>query len=527
MKTIHKDILLASLIAIAAGGLNAQTLPSAPRLVVSLTIDQLRTDYMEYFAPLYGERGFKRLLREGKVYTYAEMPFAAPDRASAIATLQTGAVPSQHGIVAENWMDTKTLRPINCVDDAAFMGNYTDESSSANSLLVTNVADELRIATRNRALVYSIAPFRDAAILSAGHAANGAFWINEVTGKWCSTTYYADFPWWLSQYNDRHSVDNRIKELVWTPSYPVESYRYLPEWRETAFRYKFDAERENKYRRLITSPYANDEVNQLVETLFSKSTIGQDPIPDLLALTYYAGNYNHLSATDGAMELQDTYVRLDQSIAQLIELIDQKIGLGNVLVCISSTGYSDAETPDAALYRTPGGEFHIERCATLLNMYLMATYGEGQYVEGYYNNQIYLNEKLIENKQLDLNDIESKAEAFLVQFSGVDRVYAGHRMLLGTWSPQLEKLSNGYHRKRSGNLTLTLLPGWVNASQHSKVQQRISRNAYLPSPLILMGSSIQAQRITTPVSAQRIAPTLSRAMRIRAPNASQLPPLDL
>ena len=160
-------------------------------------------------------------------------------------------------------------------------------------------------------------------------------------------------------------------------------------------------------------------------------------------------------------------------------------------------------------------------------MYLMATYGEGQYVEGYYNNQIYLNEKLIENKQLDLNDIESKAEAFLVQFSGVDRVYAGHRMLLGTWSPQLEKLSNGYHRKRSGNLTLTLLPGWVNASQHSKVQQRISRNAYLPSPLILMGSSIQAQRITTPVSAQRIAPTLSRAMRIRAPNASQLPPLDL
>lgn len=525
MRTIRKDIL-ASIIAIAAGGLNAQTLPSTPRLVVTLTIDQLRTDYMEYFSPLYGERGFKRLLREGKVYTYAEMPFAAPDRASAMATIQTGAVPTQHGIIAENWIDTKTLRPVNCVDDAAFMGNYTDESSSANNLLVTTIADELRIATRNKALVYSIAPFRDAAILSAGHTANGAFWINEATGKWCSSTYYNDFPWWLSQYNDRHAVDLRIKDLVWTPSYPVESYRYLPEWRDNAFRYKFDSERDNKFRRLITSPYANDEVNLLVETLLSKSTIGQDDTPDLLALTFYAGNYNRLSASEGAMEMQDTYVRLDQSIAQLIDLIDKKIGLSNALICIASTGYSDAETPDAAIYRTPGGEFHIERCATLLNMYLMATYGEGQYVEAYYNNQIYLNEKLIENKQLDLSEIESKSEAFLVQFSGVDRVYAGHRMLLGTWSPQQEKLSNSYHRKRSGNLTLTLLSGWVNASQNSKVQQRITRNAYLPTPLILVGSSIKAQRITEPVSAQRIAPTLSRAMRIRAPNASQLPPLD-
>lgn len=527
MRTIRKDIL-ASIIAIAAGGLNAQTIPSTPRLVVALTIDQLRTDYMEYFAPLYGERGFKRLLREGKVYAYTEMPFATPDRASAIATLHTGSVPSQHGIIAENWLDIKTLRPVNCVDDAAFMGNYTNESSSANSLMVTTVADELRISTRNRAIVYSIAPFRDASILAAGHASNGAFWINEKTGKWCSTTYYTDFPWWLSQYNDHHSVDLRIKDIVWTPSYPVENYRYLPEWRDTPFRYKFDAERENKFRRLITSPYANDEVNLLVETLLTKSTIGQDDTPDLLALTYYAGNYNHLSASDGAMEMQDTYVRLDQSIAQLIDLIDHKIGLNNTLICITSTGYTDAETPDAALYRTPSGEFHIERCATLLNMYLMATYGEGQYVEAYYNNQIYLNEKLIEDKQLDINNIEEKSEAFLVQFSGVDRVYAGHRMLIGTWSPQQEKLSNGYHRKRSGNLTITLLPGWVNASQNgTNGLQRITRNAYLPAPFILMGNGIKAQRITLPISAQRIAPTLSHAMRIRAPNASQQPPIDL
>lgn len=517
---MKKEILLTSLLALTLCNLQAQTLPAAPKLVVALTIDQLRTDYMENFAPLYGERGFKRLLREGRVYMQTDYPFARPDRASAIATLVTGCTPATHGIVAENWLDRSTLRPVNCVDDPAFMGNYTDESSSASQLLASTVADELRIATRGKALVYSIAPFRDAAILNAGHSANGAFWINEKNGKWCGTTYYNEFPWWLSQYNDRHSVDFRIKDLVWTPAFPVESYRYLPEWRDMAFRYKFDSERNNKYRRLITSPFANDEVNLLVETLMAKSTLGQDQTTDLLALTYYAGNYNHQSCAEGAMEIQDTYVRLDRCLAQLLDLIDRKVGLANCLVCIASTGYADGESPDASLYRIPTGEFHLERCATLLNMYLMATYGEGQYVEAYYNNQIYLNDKLIEKKQLNLKEIEQRSEEFLVQFSGVDNAYAGHRLLLGPWSPRLERIGNAFHRKRSGNVTLSLLPGWVNAAQ-GQGSQRANRTAHIPAPFILMGCGIKPQTLSTPVAADCIAPTLTRIIRIRAPNASR------
>ena len=106
------------------------------------------------------------------------------------------------------------------------------------------------------------------------------------------------------------------------------------------------------------------------------------------------------------MEMQDTYVRLDRSIAALLDLIDRKVGLHNVVFCITSTGYADPEAPDLGLYRIPGGEFYLNRCATLLNMYLMATYGEGQYVETYHNQQIYLNHKLIENKQLNLAEIQ-------------------------------------------------------------------------------------------------------------------------
>lgn len=520
-----KKGLITSILALTFGGLQAQPLPTTPKLVVALTIDQLRTDYMEAFSSLYGEKGFKRLMREGKVFRQAEFPFCGTDRASAIAAIYTGSTPSVNGVIAENWLDAGTLRPVNCVDDSDFMGNYTDESTSPSRLLTSTLADELKIATRNKGLVYAIAPFRDAAIFGAGHAGNGAFWLNENTGKWCSTTYYGEFPWWLSQYNERKSPDFRMKDKVWTPSHPITSYTFLPEWRTEPFKYKLDSERINKFRRLITSPFINEEVNLLTEELLNKSTMGQDETPDLLSLTYYAGNYNHRSVQECAMEMQDTYVRLDRSIASLLDLIERKIGLHNVLFCITSTGYADAETADAGIYRVPGGEFYLNRCATLLNMYLMATYGEGQYVEAYYNQQIYLNHKLIENKQLSLTEIQEKAAEFLVQFSGVNEVYSSQRLLLGPWSPQIERMRNGFHRKRSGDLLIDVLPGWT-IMQENSTDNRVVRTAAIPAPLILLGTGIKAETVRIPVSVSRIAPTLASVMRIRAPNASTATPLD-
>ena len=520
-----KKGLITSILALTFSGLQAQPLPSSPKLVVTLTIDQLRTDYMEAFSSLYGEKGFKRLMREGKVFRQAEFPFCGTDRASAIATLYTGTTPSMNGIIAEYWLDSKTLRPKNCVDDPAFMGNYTDENSAPSQLLTSTITDELKIATRNAALVYAVAPFRDAAILSAGHAGNGAFWLNNKTGKWCGSTYYGEFPWWGSQFNDQQSPDFRIKEMEWNPLHPITSYTFLPEWRTSPFKYKFEIEKENKFRRLIASPLVNDEINRLTEEILDKSTIGKDDITDLLALTYYAGNYNHRSTQECAMEMHDTYARLDRSIANLLDILERKVGLQNILFCITSTGYVDPEGADVGIYRIPGGEFHLNRCATLLNMYLMATYGEGQYVEGFYNQQIYLNHKLIENKQLNLAELQEKAAEFLVQFSGVDKVHSAYRLLLGPWSPQIERIRNGFHRKRSGDLLIEILPGWT-IMQENSTDNRVVRAADIPAPFILFGRGIKAETIRIPVSADRIAPTLTNFMRIRAPNACTASVLD-
>lgn len=145
----------------------AQVSQAVPRLVVGIAIDQLRTDYLETFAPLYGEDGLKRLMREGVVYTSAQYASAGVDRASAVASLYTGTVPYSHGIVGEDWMDRQTLRPVHCVDDFKQRGVNTQETTSPQHLLVSTLGDELKVATDGRALVYSVAPSREAAVLSA------------------------------------------------------------------------------------------------------------------------------------------------------------------------------------------------------------------------------------------------------------------------------------------------------------------------------------------------------------------------
>ena len=522
-----KRSLLTSLLAVVAvTGLQAQAVPEVPKLVVGLVVDQLRMDYVEAFSAMYGERGFKRLWKEGRVYRNAEYDFAGVDKASSVASIYTGANPNVNGIVANAWMDRSTLRVINCVDDTGFMGHYTSESTSSARLKVSNLSDELMIATQGEAEVYSIAPTREMAVLSAGHASKGAFWINDETGKWSGTTYYDIFPKWVSSYNDRQGLDFRIGDMVWGPYLPVTSYKYLTtETKQVTFKHKFDDERRNKYRMFKTSPYANAEVNRLVNSCLNGTSIGKDAAPDFLCLSYYAGNYDRKPATELPMELQDTYIRLDASLAELLDIIDRKVGLGNTLFFLTSTGHSDVEPLDPQSYRIPTGEFHIKRCSALLNLYLAAIYGEGQYVEAYHEQEIYLNHKLIEKKHLNFSEVLARSSEFLVQFSGVKDVFSSQRLMLGSWTPQLDLVKNHYHPACSGDLWIDVLPGWSIARDHS-LDTKVVRHAYASVPLVFMGWNVTPAIIDTPVKVGHIAPTLAHFMRIRAPNASSLPPLS-
>ena len=520
-----KGRILTSFIAmIALSGIQAQEVPAVPKLVIGLTIDQFRMDYMEAFSSLYGERGFKRLWHEGRIYRHAEYDFIDVDQSSAVASIYTGTTPYVNGVVGDTWLDRNTLRVINGVDDTAFMGVYTSESTSPARLKVSNLSDETVIATQGIGEVYSIAPTREMAVWAAGHASKGAFWINDETGKWSGSTYYGSFPSWVASYNDRQGLDFRIDGMAWEAYLPINAYRYLPTDSRLPFKHKFTDERKNKYRKFKTSPYVNSEVNRLVNNCLNNTPIGRDYIPDLLSIAYYAGNYDHKSSMAYPLEMQDVYVRLDNAIAELLDIIDRKVGLKNTLLFITSTGYTDPDPIDSQQYRIPTGDFHIQRCSALLNLYLAAIYGEGIYVEAYNGQEIYLNHKLIEQKELKLPEILACASEFLVQFSGVKDVYSSHRLQLGAWTPEIGKIKNRYNASCSGDLWIEVLPGWSIIREHS-LDTEVVRNVYSSAPLIFMGWDVKPEIIHAPIKMGNLAPTLAHFMRIRAPNAASLAPI--
>lgn len=435
----------------------AQVIVQAPRLVVSITIDQLRTDYLETYAPLYSNDGLKRLLTDGKVFINGAYNFTPVDRASAIASLHTGTVPYYNGITAEEWLDKQTLRPQNCVRDQKI-------GYSPQFLGTSTISDELKMATNGVAKVFSFAPTADAAILSAGHAADGAAWVSN--GKWATTTYYRPINQWLSGYT----------------------------------------------RLFLPGTDVNKAVTDAALKCLEQAGVGNDDKTDLLSLTYEAGRQ------------MESYVELDRQMALLLNGIERQIARDRVLFVITGTSSrEEEEESNQEHYRIPTGTFYINRTANLLNMYLGAIFGSAKYVEFCHKNHIYFNHQLLRQKNIHLGEICSRSQEFLLQLSGVRNVYTANQLLTSD-SYLLESIRNGFNVEKCGDLIIDIAPGWKLINEDT-LEKSISRSAHVPFPIIIYGAGTKAERIQTPVTVDRIAPAVARAIRIRAPNACSSEPL--
>ncbi len=521
-----KERLITSLIAaIVMAGLKAEVPVGIPKLIVGVTIDQLRNEYIEAFASLYGTKGFKRLQKEARIYLSTEYPYIPTDIASSISTIYTGTVPSVHGIIGSQWLDRKTLRPIKSTDDRSFIGYFTSESTSPQNLLASSVTDELKQATSGKGLVYSISPSREVAVFSAGHIADGAFWLNDETGKWSGSTYYGAFPYWLSKYNDTQALDLRIKGRTWYPSLPTTDYQHLPlPSSQSDFQYTFSDYKSEQYKRFKETPLVNDEVNRLFEYLLEHTEVGKDNVPDMITLSYYAGTLSGKESASTTLEIQDAYVRVDKSLGELIDLIDKKVGLQNTLFLLTGTPSKHVFEAPRTNHKIPAGEFHMQRCVALLNMYLVATHGEGEYIEASYRNELFLNRPLIEKKGLTFNKLQEEISHFILSMSGVQAVYSSTDLRRGAWFPHIENARNNFHPQRSGDIQIALQPGWSLFNEYDQY----TYTAYygtLSVPVFFFGNGVKPSVVYTPVSITTIAPTLAGILRIRSPNAAITSPL--
>lgn len=479
-----------------------------PRLVVNITIDQLRSDYLESFAANYGENGFKKLLTQGLVYENASYPFVNPDKASAISTIVTGTTPFYHGIIGDQWIDRSSLRPVVCTEDTHHPG-----IPSPTQLAVSSISDELKVTSNGLAKIFAIAPFQDMAILSAGHAADGAIWMNEKTGQWITSQYYSNMsPQWVMSYNELNSKSRNKRKIEWQP---------LIVKQKPDFRHQLKSNR--KYQEYQSSGLINADITALAIACVREQEMGTDSITDLLCLTYYAGPFDHKPVSECQKELEDTYLRLDQSLDSLITELENSLGREQVLFCITSTGYCDPEGIDYSKYRIPTGTFYINRAANLLNMYFGALWGQGRYVETFYDNQLYLNHKLLESKRISLSDASQRAQEFLLQMSGVKNVFSAQQ-LLNNHEGHFSKVRHSFHSQHSGDILIEVSSGWHLQNEDTN-DDRLSQAAMPPFPIIIYGAGIQSARVEKPVTTDRIAPTIAKSIRIRAPNACSADPL--
>ena len=293
---MRNKYITATILALMSGGTNifAEDGTLAPRLVVNITIDQLRTDFLETFEPFYGTDGFKKILRGGRLYKNIQYPFSPIDRASAIAAINTSTTPNLNGITAEQWFDRSCSMSVSCVNDVSYGGLLTMESASAQNVMTSTLSDELKVATKGHAFIYSIAERKETAVIPAGHCGDGAFWVNKQENCWCTSTYYSKkAPKWLETYN-----------LSNTP-----------------------------YKK---SSCVNEQITDFALNCISLNSLGKDDNTDILFITYNAAPSID---KDGNENCKDTYIQIDRDLGRLINNIQSSIGLDKVLFVINGTGY--------------------------------------------------------------------------------------------------------------------------------------------------------------------------------------------
>ena len=497
--------------------------PVTPKLVVGITIDQLRGDYLEMFGHTFGDKGFKRLMNEGLVYSNIRFNFPYIDRASSIATIYTGANPSYHGIVSENKYILSDNKEISSFSDSYYKGIFTTDHFSPLPIRVSTIADELKIASSGQSDIFAFAPHASQAFATGGHAATGAYWIDDLSGAWATSTFYNPQRSVVEQHNKTlESLSKKIHSITWRPAVDISNYNAFPYTKNLYnFQHYFNSGKKNGFRLLKQSPYANSEVRIIAEKVLKSNNLGTRQNPDFLSLTFYAGNYENSLDKNYSVEIQDIYYRLDQDISILLDAIDEAVGLQNALVFVTSTGYFDEQEILPQDYVSSGGDFYPERSASLLNMYLMAIYGREQWVSKYYNKQLFLNRKLIEDKKLNFVEIQQKSAEFLVQSSGIQDVITSHQMLHGAYNQIVQFYRNGYYKGISGDLFLQIQPGWKIKYENddSENNNRVRNNA-VSSPVFFFGNNIKPQKVYRTIDATEIAPSVTHLLRIRAPNAA-------
>jgi predicted AlkP superfamily pyrophosphatase or phosphodiesterase len=475
--------------------------PKKPKLVVAIVIDQFRYDYLTRFRSEY-HAGFDRLLTKGAVFTHANYIHFPTVTAVGHSTFLTGATPSISGIVGNDWYDREEHKHVTSVSDShtTLLGG-TGAGSSPERMLVSTVGDELKMSDAGKSRVVGISLKDRAAILPAGHTADGAYWFDVHSGNFVTSTYYMkDLPGWVKEFNAARPAD-KFRGAAWAghtlPQDPAKLYSAIE-----------------------ASPYANQMLEAFAEQALAAEQLGKHDVPDILTVSFSANDYvGHAYGTYSAEE-HETTVQTDWVLDRLFQAIDKQVGLDNVVVVLTGDhGVAPSAAEDAANHM-PGGRMPGDTVKNAIQKALDAKYGSGNWVSGSWDLSIYLNEDLIAEKGLNQAEVDRTAAAAAMGVAHIARAYTKEELAAGQVSGDLvaQRVENGFNPRRSADIDFIPEPYWMVSGAVTTHGTPYDYDSHVP--IVFMGAGIKPGEYDGSVIVNDIAPTVARILGIETPSGS-------
>jgi len=511
-----------------------------PKLVVGIMVDQMRSDYIQKYWDKFGEDGFKRLVNEGFTFTNNHFDYMPTATGPGHASVYTGTTPAVHGVMGNSWYVRETGNSINVIEVPGYAGIGTEpgkESDKAPSnVLSTTVGDELRLHTNFRSKVIGISRKDRGAILPAGHTGE-AYWFEGSTGNFISSSYYMDeLPDWVKAFNSRNMAKEYLKP--WETLLPIEEYiESMPDDNpyenmfkgETAPVFPHDLPEIAKTEGLgiiSSTPFHNDILVEMAIAAIEGEKLGSRNTTDMLALSFSATDAVGHQFGPSSVEVQDTYLRLDRAMANLLDYLDENFGKENILLFLTSDHAASYVTSYLVEEGIPGGYIDNKENLTALRSFMEKKYGEDLFLT-MSNFDIFLNRPLIEEKGLNLPAVQQEVAQFMMTLKGVAGAIPATVLANGEFTQGTRALvQKGYNQKRSGDVSIWLQPQTLSGSNPRGTTHGSPWNYDSHAPMHWYGWTVPVGRSSHPVRISDIASTVATFLNAPFPSGNTGRPMN-
>ena len=526
---------------------NSLTLDNSPiRLVLQITIDQLRGDLPNRFAKRFGTGGFRYLQERGSVYTDAHYCHADTETAPGHATLATGGTPLQHGILASEWWDYKKNKILYAVEDADYpvlgervvstAGTSTTEKGRApTNLLSSTIGDEIHNATEGGAKVFAVSGKDRAAILTGGRTGK-AYWLS--AGKFTTSTYYErQLPDWVHEWNERKIADSyrgKKWQLLQDPSTysrissddrPFEgSYLHLGRTIPKELGCESDVD---FYNALLRTPVNDSLVLDFAKHLIDTQQLGVDDVVDYLSVSFSSTDYVGHVWGIGSLEAEDNILRVDRNLADLFNYVDSKVGLNRTLIVLCADHGVSEIAEQIRKSGQPAGRISSVYFRNHVSESLKRRFKTtSELVRRFVYPYLYLDEVEISKSGLDLSEVEVAAARAAREVDGI--AYAATRTsiekgFLPSDRGYFGQIRTNFHPERAGHVHVVTDQFYMfgyeepvtEPGEHGSVW---SYDTYVP--LMLVGPGIARGRYARRVGPHDLASTIANRLGIKPPSGS-------